>query len=216
MGLLILKDCEMATTIIVTSGGWVARSDLPVTQPIPLEDVLNRQYPFVASPDPDGGFGILFPDLPGCMSFAETWEDIGRQAREASALWLEGEWYDNHPIPDPTYEWEPFEHDHSVPISRLDGLPEPAHERIFTAEDVAEALGITRGRVHQIARELGVGTKVNNARLFTASELDTLRLRTDRRMRSDREDTAREDTASEEPSGRSGSRSGATLAPAAK
>ncbi len=171
----------MPNRIVVTPGGWVARSDLPMTQPVPLEDVLARQYPFVASPEPDGGFGILFPDLPGCTSSAENWEEIGSKAREASALWLEGEWYDNHPIPEPTYEWEPFEHDYRAPIARLDGLPEPEHERIYTAEEVAEQLGITRGSVHQIARASGVGTRINNSRLFTPSEVETLRARSDGR-----------------------------------
>lgn len=176
----------MSTRIIATPGGWVAAPDLPVTQPVPLDEVLDRQYPFVASPDPDGGFGILFPDLPGCTSSAETWEEIGRKAREASALWLEGEWYDNHPIPEPTYEWEPFEHDFSAPVARLDGLPEPRHERIYTAEDVAETLGLTRNRIQQLARAAGIGTKVNNSRLFTASEVEALSARPDGRRRSGR------------------------------
>ena len=173
-----------STRIVATDGGWMTVPDLPVTQPVPLADVLARQYPFVASPEPDGGFGILFPDLPGCMSFADAWEDVGREAREASALWLEGEWYDNHAIPEPSYQWQPFEHDGTRPADRLDGLPEPTYEKVYTAEETAEDLGVTRNRVQQLARANGVGTKVNNARLFTASDIAVLRARPDGRRRS--------------------------------
>ena len=38
---------------------------------------------------PASAFGIHFPDLPGCFSAADRFEDIWPNAREALALWFE-------------------------------------------------------------------------------------------------------------------------------
>lgn len=41
-------------------------------------------------PDNDeGGFTIVFPDLPGCMSCADRPEDVGPIAQEVQQVWLE-------------------------------------------------------------------------------------------------------------------------------
>ena len=161
----------MATvTILPTSG-------LPVTQPESLEQVLACAYPFVVTAEPEGSFSIHFPDLPGCMSLAHSWDDIGPMAREASELWLTGEWEANHPIPKPTLCWNPIEPNITQPVSRIDGLPEPGPQPIYTAADVADILSISRSRVHQLARERDLGQSIAGARLFTSADVVAMQQR---------------------------------------
>jgi predicted RNase H-like HicB family nuclease len=80
----------------------------------------------------DGTFGIVFPDLPGCVSVAESGDQIADMATEALSLHIQGMLEDLDPMPVPT------------PIDRLerdpDGIwvtsllvtaePEPASERV--------------------------------------------------------------------------------------
>lgn len=41
--------------------------------------------------DPDSGYGVSFPDFPGCISVGRTLEEARVNAGEALALYLEGE-----------------------------------------------------------------------------------------------------------------------------
>lgn len=54
----------------------------------PLEEYLAASYPFFVMPDVDGGYVITFSDLPGCVTKAERFEQIGPRAEEARSLWL--------------------------------------------------------------------------------------------------------------------------------
>ncbi|ABS22601.1 type II toxin-antitoxin system HicB family antitoxin [Bacillus cytotoxicus] len=62
-------------------------------------------YPAILEKSSDG-YGIYFPDLPGCISFADTQEDALKEGREALGLHLSGIEEDNDSIPNPT----PIEH----------------------------------------------------------------------------------------------------------
>ncbi len=57
-------------------------------------------YPAVLEQSSDG-FGIYFPDLPGCTSFADTQEDALKEAREALGLHLSEMEKDNDTLPEP-------------------------------------------------------------------------------------------------------------------
>ncbi len=46
-------------------------------------------YPMVIAPEPDGGYSVLFPDLPGCASYGDTIEEAVKNAKEAKELYLE-------------------------------------------------------------------------------------------------------------------------------
>lgn len=48
------------------------------------------------------GFGVYFPDLPGCASAADSLEDVGAMAREALQLHIQGMLEDGVPIPSPS------------------------------------------------------------------------------------------------------------------
>jgi predicted RNase H-like HicB family nuclease len=69
---------------------------------ITLEQALARQYPFVVTVEPEGGWAIRFPDLPGCTAYAESFDEIGPMARTSLEIWLRSEMEQGHPIPEPT------------------------------------------------------------------------------------------------------------------
>jgi predicted RNase H-like HicB family nuclease len=72
-------------------------------QPQSLTDHLGLDYPFQAIADPDGGYVIVFPDLPGCMTQVETIDEIGPMAAEIKELWIETEYEQGNKIPLPSY-----------------------------------------------------------------------------------------------------------------
>lgn len=55
----------------------------------PLSYFLEQNYPFSVTPDPDGGYFISYPDLPGCISQVDEPGEIGPAAEEIRELWLE-------------------------------------------------------------------------------------------------------------------------------
>ena len=63
---------------------------------------LNQPYPYTVVPDPEGGFVILFPDLPGCMTQVEAAEEIAAMAEDARAIWIETEFERGADIPLPS------------------------------------------------------------------------------------------------------------------
>ena len=70
----------------------------------PLEHYLGLQYPFVVHADPDGGYVIVYPDLPGCLSQAETLDEIPAMAKDARTGWIETEYEEGQDIPEPSYQ----------------------------------------------------------------------------------------------------------------
>lgn len=71
-----------------------------------LPDYLGREYPFNVIADPDGGYVIVYPDLPGCMTQVESVEEIPAAANEIRELWIGTEYEDGHEIPPPSYPEE--------------------------------------------------------------------------------------------------------------
>lgn len=68
-----------------------------------LDDMLARPYPHTVIPDlADGGFVIVFPDLPGCMTQVETGEEIAPIADEIRRLWIAAGFDLGHDIPPPS------------------------------------------------------------------------------------------------------------------
>ena len=45
-------------------------------------------YPAVLSPDPSGGYTVIFPDLPGCVTEGDTLAEALYMASDAMAGWL--------------------------------------------------------------------------------------------------------------------------------
>lgn len=60
----------------------------------------TRTFTVVLEPDPDdGGFTVLVPALPGCVTQGETREQCLERAREAIAGYLEALVKDGEPLP---------------------------------------------------------------------------------------------------------------------
>lgn len=51
---------------------------------------MNLPYRMEIVPDKDeGGYAAYFPDLPGCITCADTYEDTVRNAEDAKLVWLD-------------------------------------------------------------------------------------------------------------------------------
>jgi antitoxin HicB len=62
---------------------------------------LNLPYRLVVTPDEEGGYGVEVVELPGCVTFAQQWEDIPEMIREAMQSWLGSALKHGDPIPEP-------------------------------------------------------------------------------------------------------------------
>jgi predicted RNase H-like HicB family nuclease len=59
---------------------------------------------YVRGREGEENWGAYVPDLPGCISTGDTFEEIQRNIKEAIELHLEGMRADGEPIPEPTTE----------------------------------------------------------------------------------------------------------------
>jgi predicted RNase H-like HicB family nuclease len=58
-------------------------------------------YTVILERDPDGGYSVWAPDLPGCASQGDTHDEALEAIREAIALYIESLKADGQPIPEP-------------------------------------------------------------------------------------------------------------------
>lgn len=71
-----------------------------------LDRYLRLEYPFNVLADPDGGYVIEFPDLTGCLTQAESLDEVAPMAEEARSLWIEAAYERGLDIPLPSYPEE--------------------------------------------------------------------------------------------------------------
>jgi antitoxin HicB len=62
---------------------------------------MNRRYAVVFEPEEEGGFSASVPDLLGCASQGETYDEALANIREAITVHLEGLRLDGLPAPEP-------------------------------------------------------------------------------------------------------------------
>jgi predicted HicB family RNase H-like nuclease len=74
--------------------------------PKTLAGYLAQRYSFDVVADPDGGYVILFRDLPGCMTQVDSVDQIPAAASEIRELWIETECERGADIPEPSYPEE--------------------------------------------------------------------------------------------------------------
>ncbi len=72
----------------------------------PLSYYLGLEYPFDVVAEPEGGYVISFPDLPGCMTQVESLAEVGPMAEEARNLWIETAYDHGITISPPSYPEE--------------------------------------------------------------------------------------------------------------
>ena len=67
-----------------------------------LDYYMSLPYRLEIIPDiEEGGYAARYPDLPGCITCAETMEEIIENALDAKRIWLEAAINDNTIIPEP-------------------------------------------------------------------------------------------------------------------
>lgn len=68
-----------------------------------IEEYMRLKYRMELIPDADeGGYTVRFPDLPGCLTCADTLEDAVRNADDARRAWFEAAMEDGIDIPEPS------------------------------------------------------------------------------------------------------------------
>ncbi|MCH6236709.1 type II toxin-antitoxin system HicB family antitoxin [Aquiflexum sp. AIY15W] len=50
---------------------------------------MERMFRIILNPEPEGGFTVIVPSLPGCVTYGETIEEAKNMAAEAISLYLE-------------------------------------------------------------------------------------------------------------------------------
>ena len=67
-----------------------------------LEEYMRLPYRMEIIPDTiEGGFAVKFPELPGCLTCADTMEEAVRNAEDCKREWLAAAIEDGTPIPEP-------------------------------------------------------------------------------------------------------------------
>jgi predicted RNase H-like HicB family nuclease len=127
-----------------------------MSERLSLRDYLALDYPFHAEADPEGGYTVVFPDLPGCLTVAETLAEISAMALDAKQLWIETEYERGHEIPLPSY---PAEYSGKFNVR----LPKSLHRRLAEAA-AREDVSLNQLVVALLAEGLGSRTALAAAR----------------------------------------------------
>lgn len=59
----------------------------------------QRTYRILLNKEPEGGFTVVVPTLPGCITYGETMEEAIANAKEAAELYIESLNAHGEPIP---------------------------------------------------------------------------------------------------------------------
>jgi antitoxin HicB len=71
----------------------------------PIEYYLALPYTIEIFPDDEeGGYVARVRELPGCITQADTWDELLLMIEDAKKLWLESALAHNDPIPEPNRE----------------------------------------------------------------------------------------------------------------
>lgn len=113
----------MASKVMDTVHGEFAPAPPAIQRQV--REIIGRSYRKVISGNPDDGFLITVPDLPGCMTAGATEKEALANLPEAMAAWIESALMDGEPVPEPT----------SVPETRYSGqfrvrLPRTLHRQL--------------------------------------------------------------------------------------
>jgi antitoxin HicB len=71
----------------------------------PLSYYLGLRYTFNVIAEEEGGYVIIFPDLPGCMTQVESLDEVAYMAEDVRQGWIETEYERGADIPEPTYAY---------------------------------------------------------------------------------------------------------------
>jgi len=119
----------------------------PVTPPYPFEAYGHIIAPL--SEDDGGGYMIMFPDLPGCISDGETMEEVLNNGRDAFNSWVAAQVDMKRQIPAPTHYDE-----EGRPVKFVQRLPRSLHASL-QARARAEGVSLNTLVLTLIAEGLG-------------------------------------------------------------
>ena len=63
---------------------------------------MRYSYPIVLIAEEEGGYSVIVPDLPGCVTQGDTAEDAFAMAKDAMAGWIEVTLQDQEEVPKPS------------------------------------------------------------------------------------------------------------------
>ena len=70
-----------------------------------IDYYMTLPYRLEIVPDTEeGGYGARYPELPGCITCADTLEDLIANAEDAKRSWIAAALEDGEPIPEPAEE----------------------------------------------------------------------------------------------------------------
>lgn len=69
-----------------------------------LEEYLAFDYPVNVIADPDGGYVVVFPNLPGCLTQVDHLDELSIMVEDARRGWLETAYAQGLEIPPPSQE----------------------------------------------------------------------------------------------------------------
>lgn len=129
---------------------------------------MKDRYSFIAVFDyAEDGVSIQFPDLPGCLPYAETEEEALKNAKEALGLHLWGMEQDGEAIPEPTPVYKIRVEQNQVAVL-VDVFMPPVRERI-NSRFVKKTLSLPAWLANQADQD-----GVNCSRIFQNALMDYL------------------------------------------
>lgn len=142
------------------------------TTMIPVREARQRRYPIVIVPD-DEGYSIVFPDLPGISSWAETLDEIPPNVRTILRMKFDAAEAGGWLVPAPS----PYPEDDTIHIHQMQTPAVPDPDALRSARDVGDQLGISAQAVNAAARKLGLGRIIGEQRLFTPADISEIAAR---------------------------------------
>lgn len=101
-----------------------------------LEYYMKLPYKEVIESSSDGGYVGHFPELPGCITQAETLEEMEEMLKDAKLCWISSMLEDGYPVPEPE-PWELYD-------GRLNmKIPKSLHRRL-AAQAEAEKITVNK------------------------------------------------------------------------
>lgn len=64
-----------------------------------MEQVKKLQYNVIFRPEPEGGYTVLVPSLPGCITYGKNLTEAKAMAKDAISAYISVLVEDNEPIP---------------------------------------------------------------------------------------------------------------------
>lgn len=131
--------------------------------------MLNLTYLAVLEPGEDGSYGISFPDLPGCFSFADNLAEAEQMAAEAAELHVYGMEKDGEAIPEPSTSLSP------EVTAGMVVMPVTLHPDMYRLKRDNERVK-TNTTLPAWLKRIAEEQKVNYSRLLETALLDYLQI----------------------------------------